>query len=124
MLKREKMLISLVLVTLVVLFGSISSFATDITSGNNTAGTITITASNGNNTTNNATNNTNTNTISGTVNAVSNNTTGNNTSKYNNTTTNSTKLPYAGSNSSVVFIVLAFAASAVYAYKKVSDYNV
>ena len=37
---------------------------------------------------------------------------------------NTTKLPYAGTNSSMIFVVLAFAASAIYAYKKVSDYNV
>lgn len=44
-----------------------------------------------------------------------------------NTSTNSTKkskLPYAGTNGTVVFIVVALAASAIYAYKKVSDYNI
>ena len=41
------------------------------------------------------------------------------------TNTNKTaKLPYAGTNSSVVVVVIALAASAIYAYKKVSDYNI
>ena len=46
-----------------------------------------------------------------------------NTSNYN-STTGSNKLPYAGTGTtSVVLIALAFAGSAVYAYKKVTDYN-
>ena len=128
MLKKGKLLVSLVMLMLVVwTVGSVSSLATDI-AGSNTTNTpviTTITAAPANNTTNNTTNNTannvvnNTNiqSISGTV---KNNTV--NSSSYN--TTNSTKLPYAGSNSSVIFIVLAFALSAAYAYKKVTEYNV
>ena len=55
--------------------------------------------------------------------------TNSNTSKYTNSNTNknvnsATKLPYAGSNSSIVFVGVALVASALYAYKKVSDYNV
>ena len=34
------------------------------------------------------------------------------------------KLPYAGAESSVAIVVIALAASAIYAYKKVSDYNI
>ena len=56
------------------------------------------------------------------------NTNSNSTNKNeSNTSTNSTKkskLPYAGTNGTVVFIVVALVASAVYAYKKVSDYNI
>ena len=128
MLKKEKILISLVIITLMVLvFGSISSLATELTATNATQNKITIQAASSNNTAANNSTNTNTNTnsatISGTVNAVGNSTNKTNTSNYN-STTNSTKLPYAGTNSSVVFIVIGFAASALYAYKKVSDYNV
>lgn len=126
MLKKGKLLVSLVMLMLIVwTVGSVSSLATDIAGSNTTNTPViqTITAAPANNTTNNTTNNavnnTNTNiqSISGTV---KNNTV--NSSSYN--TTNSTRLPYAGSNSSVIFIVLAFAASAVYAYKKVTEYNV
>ena len=46
-----------------------------------------------------------------------------NSSNYN-SSNGSSKLPYAGTGTtSVVLIALAFAGSAVYAYKKVTDYN-
>lgn len=126
MLKKEKLLISLVMITLMVLvFGSVSSLATEITA--NTQNKITITTENvsATNTDTNTNTNTNSTTISGTVNAVSNSTNNTtNSSSYNSSTTNSTKLPYAGTNSSMIFIVIGFAVSAIYAYKKVSDYNV
>ena len=48
----------------------------------------------------------------------------NNSSNYNKSTTNSSSLPYAGASTSVVFVIVGLAASALYAYKKVSDYNV
>ena len=109
MLKKVKILVSLFMIMLVVWTAfSDSSFATDITantSANNTLVITTITASPVNNTANTANKVTNT-----------------NSSRYE--TTNSTKLPYAGSNTSIIFVVLAFVASAAYAYKKVSEYNV
>ena len=99
---KEKMLVSLVVVMLVALvFGSISSLATTIkpSSSTNTAG--------------------NTAAEDNTVGAAV------NTNKATNTNTNkASKLPYAGSDSSLIFVVIALSASAVYAYKKVSDYNV
>lgn len=135
---KEKMLVSLVLVILAIMvFGSVESLATVIrptTDGNttNTANTVvdnTVGAT-GSNTTNTNTN-TNANANTNKANAISssvgsaNNT---NTSKYNNTNTNTnkaaSKLPYAGSNSSMVFVVVALVVSAVYAYKKVSEYNI
>ena len=125
MLKKEKLLISLVMITLMVLvFGSLSSLATELPA--NTQNKITITGNvSATNTNTNTNANTNSATISGTVNAVSNSTNNtSNSSSYNSSTTNSTKLPYAGTNSSMIFIVIGFAVSAIYAYKKVSDYNV
>lgn len=130
---KEKMLVSLVLVMLAIMvFGSVSSLATVIrpTTDTNTANTAvdnTVGAAS-----TNTANNTNTNkanAISSSVSAVNNTA---NTSKYNKTNTNTntntnkaaTKLPYAGSNTSMVFVVIALTASAVYAYKKVSDYNI
>lgn len=129
---KEKMLVSLVLVILAIMvFGSVESLATVIrptTDGNttNTANTVvdnTVGAA-GSNTTN-----TNTNTNTNKANAISSSVGSankTNTSKYNNTNTNkaASKLPYAGSNSSMVFVVVALVASAIYAYKKVSDYNI
>mgnify|MGYP003318263639 CR=1 FL=1 len=130
-LRKEKILVSLVVIILITLvFGSIASLATTPIIANtgtgNTAGAV-------NNTTDNTTNNVvnNTGSISATVgnsatNNSANNTNTNNTSNSakNNTSTNSSTLPYAGTDSSVIFIVIALVASALYAYKKVSDYNV
>ena len=121
---KEKMLVSLVVVMLVALvFGSISSLATTIkpsSSSNNTAKTAATDNTVGAAVNTNKSTNTNTNTNKAT-----------NTNKTTNTNTNknvankaASKLPYAGSNSSLIFVVIALSASAVYAYKKVSDYNV
>ena len=122
---KEKMLVSLVVIMLAVMvFGSVSSLATVIkptnTNTTNTSADNTVGAAKDNIT------NTNTNkanAISSSVNAISNKT---NTTKYSNTNTNksASKLPYAGSNTSIVFVVVALGLSAVYAYKKVSDYNI
>lgn len=131
--RKGKILLSLIAsILMIVLFGNIVSLATeDNTAGNNPV-TITPTTS-GNNTSNtnntanqssiiapsnnqvnNVTNNTNTN-----------NTMNNNTSVYNtNKTSNSSSLPYTGTNSKGMLLIVLFAVSAVYAYKKVSDYNV
>lgn len=127
MFKKEKILMSLIVLMLVVcVFGSVHSLATEITATNkvNTTVITPITATNtSTNTTQNKTNTANLVSISGTVNNKTNNAT--NSSKYNNVTkTNSTNLPYAGTDSSLIFVVIAFAASAIYAYKKVSEYNV
>lgn len=137
---KEKMLVSLVLVILAIMvFGSVESLATVIrptTDGNttNTANTVvdnTVGATGSNTTNTNTNKNTNTNTnkanaISSSVGSANKT----NTSKYNNTNTNTntnkaaSKLPYAGTNSSMVFVVVALVASAIYAYKKVADYNI
>lgn len=129
---KEKMLVSLVLVILAIMvFGSVDSLATVIrpTTDGNTTNTANTTVDNtvgaaGSNTTNTNTNTNKANAISSSVGSANKT----NTSKYNNTNTNTnktaSKLPYAGSNSSMVFVVVALVASAVYAYKKVSDYNI
>lgn len=141
-LKKEKILVSLVVITLITLvFGSIYSLASTpliadtntSATDENTTGAVNNQASNTNTNTNTgsssstaivgSTVNTNTNTNSNTnTNTNTNrNTLANNTVKN---TTNSSKLPYAGTNSSVIFVVIALAISALYAYKKISDYNV
>ncbi len=136
---KEKMLVSLIIVTLVALvIGNVASLATEPTGDgeNNTAGgTLSLSSNNtanavsavaGENKTNNSVNNTNTanntNTNSNTNRNTNTNT--NSNTKANTSNTNSSKLPYAGSNSTVIFVVIALGVSALYAYKKVSDYNV
>lgn len=143
--KKNKILVSLVAIIMVVLVvGNIYSLATE---NEGTGGAIGLTETNKTNTnksanTNKASNNTaNTNSDGnlgaevGATNTNRNSNTkkaSNNTSNTNNASKNSTKntnaatsnLPYAGSNTSIIFIVIALGASAVYAYKKVSDYNI
>ena len=77
----------------------------------------------GNNTTNNNTTN---NTVNNTINNTVNNVTNNNTNNANSSTYNSSNLPKAGSTDSfvVIAIIVAFGASALYAYKKIRDYNI
>lgn len=128
---REKVLVSLVVVLLVaVTIGNVVSLATEPTvtinptAGNNVG--VTITTDNNKNTNSN----TNTNSLSATVGATNTNKANTNTNKAANTnkantnTNKASKLPYAGADSSLVVVVIALAASAVYAYKKVSDYNI
>lgn len=138
--RKSKILLSLFAICLVmVLFGNLYSLATEdntagnnpvtitpttnenvgqgannTNTGNNTANKASIVATSGNNTANNSSISNNTN-----------NTANNNTSVYNtNNTSNSSHLPYTGTNSKAMLLIVVFALSAVYAYKKVSDYNV
>jgi len=121
--EKRKILVCLGIVILsIILFGNTNSFATDSSSGS-----LTITPTTDN--TSVATNTTNTN-INTTTNNTTNSPTTNtstNTSTYNttsNTGARNSNLPYTGSNDSkTILLVVAFAVSAVYAYKKVSDYN-
>ncbi len=120
---KEKLLLSLVVVLMIALaIGNVTSLAT--------APQITATTGKTNNTnsalsTNNAANVGATESVSAAGNNTSNKT-NNTNSKSNKTNTNrvSSSLPYAGTNGTVVFVVIALAASAIYAYKKVSDYNI
>lgn len=122
MLSSKKVLVSLIVITLlVVAFGSINSLATSITAdvnSGNSVGTITISGN-----TASASNTQKNDTVNNVVNNVVNRIT--NSSSYNTTNTNTVKssLPYAGTNSSAIFVVIALAISAIYAYRKVSDYN-
>lgn len=134
--KKEKILVSLVVITLITLvFGSIYSLAsTPLIANTNTSATDENTTGAVNNQASNTNTNTNTGSsnstaiVGSTVNTNTNsNTNTNRNALANNTvknTTNSSKLPYAGTNSSVIFVVIALAVSALYAYKKISDYNV
>lgn len=136
-LKKEKILVSLIAIVMIALVvGNVYSLATD---GNNTG--IQLTSNTTGNSTNtnkaNATANTdadvsaevgatNSNSSNNTTNTnkASNNTAKNTNTKNTNSNSATSGLPYAGSNTSIIFIVIALGVSAAYAYKKVSDYNV
>lgn len=142
-LKKEKILASLIAIVMVALvIGNVYSLATE---GNtSTGGTISLTST-GNSSSNKSSNtnisantdadlgaevgatNSSRNTNSNTNSSSNTNTNSNtNSSRYGNNTnsSSSSRLPYAGSNTSIIFIVIALGASAIYAYKKVSDYNI
>ena len=136
-LMKKKILVSLVTILMVVLVvGNIYSLATE--GGSNSGIQLTATNNTANKASNNTTanaaadvedevgaTNTNTNSNSNTnTNSNSTNKTNTNSSRYNNSNSTVSGLPYAGSNTSIIFIVIALVASAAYAYKKVSDYNV
>jgi len=135
--KKQKLLISLLIVAVVaILFGNVMSDATQITTNSETvtpsttnatntnAGSISINASKTNATTNNKVN-TNSTSINAAVSSYKNTNT-NSTVNTAKNTANTSKLPYAGNGNilGAVVLAVAFVGSALYAYKKVSDYNV
>lgn len=105
------------IITLIVLVLSIVTnvFASDIMDSLNTSGNKNVQEieKRGNNTTNNFSN--------------TNNNTNNSTNKVNNTTKNvnknTTTMPNTGVDYSILFIVAVCGISAIYAYKKISDYK-
>ncbi len=118
--KEKKIILIALAIIMLVIIGANTAFATNvpivIQPSNNTAQETNNVANNtatNNVVGNNTTNNTTTNIISGT----------NNTSRYNNT--NTTNLPKTGANDYAIFAIIAVCAvSAIYAYKKIRDYNV
>ena len=123
---KKVLLISIVLILLVLLEAS-NVFAIDITNQTNQGGNNTV------QNTNTPANNTITNTNTNTNNSISNssyntsNTANRITNTSNKTNTNSSssgKLPKAGSDPTIIFAILGLTISAIYAYKKVSDYNI
>lgn len=125
--KKEKMIISLIVVALLALvFGNVTSNATSLT-GNSLTLNVSATNSTTLNISTNKTNKANTTNVTNTnsVNAAVSNYANTNVNAAKNTA-NTSKLPYAGNGNVAGAIVLAviFVGSAVYAYKKVSDYNV
>lgn len=136
----KKKILSILIITVLFCVCLLNStvFATNIVTidASNTSGSatntgtssITITSQSGNNTSNNTANQaTNQNTSVNNLTSSTNNVAKNNISSYNNVANQantSAGLPYTGSNSSVVFIVIVFVASAIYAWKKIRDYNI
>jgi len=123
-------------VALVLAISATTSFAadeiidfTDTTQSSNNTSSNTNTNTNTNSNTNSNSSNTNTNTNSSNSIAANNtnsstyNTTNTNTNKTANTNTNLPKTGIAETGS-IVFIVVALGISAVYAFKKVRDYNI
>lgn len=124
-LRKEKLLVSLIVILMVVLaVGNVTSLATALTitaTGGNNKNTINAALSS-----NNAANVGASEAVSAGVNNTNKTNTNTNKTNSNKTNTNrvSSSLPYAGTSGTVVFVVIALAASAIYAYKKVSDYNI
>lgn len=139
--RREKLIVSFVVMMIVFFVCSMSVFASDTgvqpltisNTGNSSSNATSIKPINAS--TNNGTsisggnaitpitssNNSNRSTQANTNSSSSTYTTRN--SSNNTVTESSSELPYTGVNYSVVFIIIALVISAVYAYKKVSDYN-
>ena len=135
--KKEKLVISL-MVMMVLMFGLVmSAFAagepttiTTITAGNTTSASANgnataITPTNGTVPISTATNTGNGTTIAPTTTRNNTSATESTTSSYRNIASNTTSnLPYTGSSYGIVFVIFALVISAIYAYKKVSDYNI
>ena len=138
--KKKILSIAIIAILFIVCVLNSTAFATNIvtidasntsasTGGTTGAGSITITSSSNNVVSNNtatesAANNTAVNNLTTSTNNAAKT---NLVSSYNNTANKANTangLPYTGSDSSIVFIFIAFVASAIYAYKKVRDYNV
>lgn len=129
--KKEKVIISLLIMVVLFALCSMSVFATDVT--NNEPATITTITANGKSSDNDSDNTEETNNAptaitpdSSNSNAPENDST--TISSYNTNVeeskNESSELPYTGTSYTVVFVIIALAISAVYAYKKISDYNV
>lgn len=131
MLKGKKLMFVIVeMIIFCLALGCISSYAAEVktitpknTTTSNTSNTLNTVDEDEEEENTNKNTNSNTNTNKNKVNSISNR----NSSNYSNTNknaSNSSELPYAGEgNSSIVFVGIALAASAVYAYKKISEYK-
>lgn len=125
--KEKKLVLAIIAVLALIFISANSVFATAgnliVIQGNNTSANNTATE--GNTVANNVVNNVVANNTANTVNKVNSvntlNTTNTSKSVYNNTTA----LPKTGSNDYAVFAIIGICAiSAVYAYKKIRDYNI
>lgn len=114
--KTKELIICIITLTVLVLSIVTNVFASDIMDSLNASSSnrnVQEIESRGNNTTNNFTN--------------TNNSTNNSTNRVNNTvnnaTRNTTTMPNTGVDYSILFIVAVCGVSAIYAYKKISDYK-
>ena len=126
--KKEKLVISLILVVIMIFTFSINVLAandvTPLRTSSNTTPTTSVQSGSNSTLTPNAGASANQ-AGTGTTNAATNNS-GTSSSYRNvaqNVSTSKDDLPYTGSSYGVVFVIVALVVSAVYAYKKVSDYN-
>ncbi len=134
--KKEKLVISLIIMVVMICAFAVNTMASSepqtLTRNSNTSSLTPIsngtsltptgnTATGSGETTSltPSTNNTNTNSSRNAVNNAG-------STSYRNLASNTTSdenLPYTGSSYGIVFVIIALVISAVYAYKKVSDYN-
>ena len=131
--RKSKILTSLALIVCVIfLLGTIAVYAdsqpTTITTITTTSGNNTVENEVENKVENETKDNTTTNnsanpiTIGGSTNNSANRLGASSTN--NSATTSKDDLPYTGSNYSIVFVIVALGISAVYAYRKVTEYKV
>ncbi len=131
--RKSKILTSLALIACVIfLLGTIAVYAdsqpTTITTITTTSGNNTVENEVENKVENETKNDTTTNnsantiTIGGSTNNSANRLGAGSTN--NSATTSKDDLPYTGSNYSIAFVIVALGISAVYAYRKVTEYNV
>ena len=117
-----------IVVLLLVCIGNSKSLATSnipqITVGNTSANRVNADTASGINITIGETTGQNKNTNTNTNINTNKNTNKNNASVYTNSNRNTSGLPYTGTSDSMLFIIIALLVSAVYAYKKIRDYNV
>ena len=113
MIKTKELIVCIISIVALILAVSTNVFATDI---NALLGQSNDTFTNIEETNTNTTTNTNTN--------VSNTLLNTNTNVNTNANTNTTTIPNTGVDYSVVLIIGVCVISAVYAHKKISDYNV
>lgn len=122
--KTKELIICIISIVTLVLAITTNVFATDdlnsLLSNNNATAENNQFENIGENTTN-TTNNTNNTNTSNNINNTINNITANNTNNNSNATTS---IPYTGINYSVIVIIAICGVSAIYAYKKIRDYNI
>ena len=124
--KTKELVICIFTITILILTITTNVFAQDIgslansignNSSNNASEEIPDLPTNNVNRNNTSINNTNSNNVS------TNNTNRNNASTNNSNKNNVTTMPYTGVDYSVIFIIVICGISAIYAYKKIKDYN-
>ena len=120
--KEKKLVLAIIAIVALIILSANTVFAETgnliVIQGNNTtAAQNNVVANNVVNNVNNVANNN----VTSIVNTNTNTNTNKTTSVYNNTTS----LPKTGANDYAVFLIIAICAvSAVYAYKKIRDYNI
>ena len=112
--KTKELIICIISIAVLILAAATNVFATDLEA---LTGNVNETNENEFQQITDSDNNTNVNTTAGTINV-------NDNTNTNNTNNTVESIPYTGVNYSVIVIIAICGVSAIYAYKKIRDYNV